>query len=111
MANAPLSGETAAILPVIWGGDQSRDLRRINTTGKSVEIEKIVPTEQQLLRVNRWFSVEQRRVINYDVARGHMIASQGENHENPLHSGIIDARRRAGQCLYRPLIIRSVMEA
>jgi hypothetical protein len=45
MANAPLSGETAAILPVIWGGDQSRDLRRINTTGKSVEIEQFVSTE------------------------------------------------------------------
>jgi hypothetical protein len=45
MANAPLSGETAAILPVIWGSDQSRDLRRINTTGKSVEIEQFVSTE------------------------------------------------------------------
>jgi hypothetical protein len=35
MANVPLSGETGAILPVICGSDQSRDLRRINTTGKS----------------------------------------------------------------------------
>jgi hypothetical protein len=50
MANAPLSGETDWILPVIWGSDQSRDLRRINTTGKSVEIKKFVSTEQQLLR-------------------------------------------------------------
>jgi hypothetical protein len=49
MANAPLSGETAAILPVICGCDQSNDLRRINATGKSVEIEKFVSTEQQLL--------------------------------------------------------------
>jgi hypothetical protein len=45
MANAPLSDETAEILPVIWGNDQSRDLRRINTSGKSVEIEKFVSTE------------------------------------------------------------------
>jgi hypothetical protein len=117
MANVPLSGETGWILPVICGNDQSRDLRRINTTGKSVEIEKFVSTEQQLLRVNRypdwvlapfhpvdfsggpfWFSVEQRRVLNYDVPCGRMIASQGANHENPLHSGIIDARRRRGWC-------------
>jgi hypothetical protein len=45
MANAPLSGETAEILPMIWGNDQSRDPRRINTTGKSVEIEKFVSTQ------------------------------------------------------------------
>jgi hypothetical protein len=45
--------ETAWTLPVIWGNDQSRDLRRINTTGKSVEIEQFVSTEQQLLRVAR----------------------------------------------------------
>jgi hypothetical protein len=51
MANVPLSGETGWILPVIWENDQSRDLRRINTTGKSVEIEKFVSTEQQLLSV------------------------------------------------------------
>ena len=50
MANVPLSGETGWILPVICGNDQSRDLRRINTTGKSVEIEGFVSTEQQLLR-------------------------------------------------------------
>jgi hypothetical protein len=50
MANAPLSGETGRILPVIWGSDQPRDLRRINTTGKSVGIEKFVSTEQHLLR-------------------------------------------------------------
>jgi hypothetical protein len=49
MANAPLSDETGWILPVIWGNDQSRDLRRINTTGKSVEVDKFVSTEQQLL--------------------------------------------------------------
>jgi hypothetical protein len=53
MANVPLSGETGEILPVIWGNDQPHDLRRINTTGKSVEIEKFVSTEQQLLRLNR----------------------------------------------------------
>jgi hypothetical protein len=53
MANAPLSGETDWILPVIWGSDQSRDLRRINTTGKSVEIEEFVSTEQQLLGFRR----------------------------------------------------------
>jgi hypothetical protein len=52
MANVPLSGETGEILPVIWGNDQSRDLRRINTTGKSVELEKFVSTEQQMLHVN-----------------------------------------------------------
>ena len=45
MANVPLLDKTAAILPVIWGSDQSRDLRRINTTGKSVEIEQFVSTE------------------------------------------------------------------
>jgi hypothetical protein len=54
MANVPLSGETAAILPVIWGNEQSRDLRRINTTGKSVEIGKFASTEQQLLSVSRY---------------------------------------------------------
>jgi hypothetical protein len=37
-------------LLVIWGGDQPRDLRRIGTTGKSVEIVKFVSSEQQLLR-------------------------------------------------------------
>jgi hypothetical protein len=58
MANAPLSGETAAILPVICGSNQSRNLRRINTTGKSVGIEKFVSTEQQLLRAD----VMQRRI-------------------------------------------------
>jgi hypothetical protein len=50
--HAPLDRQ-ASWLPVIWGSDQSRDLRRINTTGKSVEIEKFVSTEQQLLRLNR----------------------------------------------------------
>ena len=53
MANVPLSDETGQILPVIWGNDQSRDLRRTDTTGKSVAIEKFVSTEQQLLGVNR----------------------------------------------------------
>jgi hypothetical protein len=48
----PFSGEMAEILPVIWEAI-NRDLRRINTTGKSVEIEKFVSTEQQLLYVNR----------------------------------------------------------
>jgi hypothetical protein len=54
MANVPLSGETAVILPVICGNDQPHDLRRINTTGKSVEIGKFASTEQQLLSVNRY---------------------------------------------------------
>jgi hypothetical protein len=52
MANVPLSDKTAAILPVICGCDQPRNLRRINTTGKSVEIQKFVSTEQQLLRAD-----------------------------------------------------------
>jgi hypothetical protein len=34
---------------VICGSDQSRDLRRINATGKSVETKEFVSTEQQLL--------------------------------------------------------------
>jgi hypothetical protein len=51
MANVPLSGETGWILHVIWGSDQSRDLRRIGTTGKSVENEKSMSTAQQLLRL------------------------------------------------------------
>ena len=34
------------------GGDQPRDLRRIGTTGKSVEIGKFVSSEQQLLRLS-----------------------------------------------------------
>jgi hypothetical protein len=53
MANVPLSGETGWILPVICRNDQSRDLRRINTTGKSVQIEEFVSTEQQLLGFRR----------------------------------------------------------
>ena len=53
MANAPLLDETVAILPVICGNEQSRDLRRINATGKSVEIDDFVSTEQQLLHVSR----------------------------------------------------------
>jgi hypothetical protein len=48
----PSLGREGEILPVIWGNDQSRDLRRINTTGKSVEIEEFVSTAQQLLSVN-----------------------------------------------------------
>jgi hypothetical protein len=53
MANVPLSGETGWILPVICRNDQSHDLRRINTTGKSVQIEEFVSTEQQLLGFRR----------------------------------------------------------
>ena len=39
----------AGILPVIWEGDQSRDLRRIGTTGKSGVRAEIVSSEEQLL--------------------------------------------------------------
>ena len=39
----------AGILPVIWEGDQSRDLRRIGTTGRSGVRAEIVSSEEQLL--------------------------------------------------------------
>jgi hypothetical protein len=45
-----------------------------------------------------WFSVEMRPVPNYDVSCERIVASQGGNYEHPLHSGIIDARRRRGWC-------------
>jgi hypothetical protein len=78
MANVPLSGETGGTLPVIWGNDQSRDLRRINTTGKSVESGKIVSTEQQLLRLPK---------INLSAAIASATVSRSEPCMNSQTSG------------------------
>jgi hypothetical protein len=60
MANAPLLRRDAQILPMIWVDDQSHDLRQIGTTGKSVEMAKLLSSEQQLLQVIVIASVSQR---------------------------------------------------
>jgi hypothetical protein len=65
MANAPLLRRDGQILSMILVHDQSHRLRQIGTTGKSVEMEKLLSNEEQLLHPPSFRARVQR--ASYDV--------------------------------------------